>query len=63
MSFGKGTGMGGKVGKGFGFAKKAGAVPDNLAAQPGTYRVTLTVNGKSYVGSITVRADPMLAGG
>ena len=30
-------------------------------APTGTYRVTLTVNGVDYVGSVTVREDPMLS--
>ncbi len=30
---------------------------------PGTYRVRMTVNGRSYVGALRVRADPMLRGG
>jgi hypothetical protein len=29
---------------------------------PGTYRLTLTVDGKPYRGTLTVRADPMLGG-
>jgi photosystem II stability/assembly factor-like uncharacterized protein len=29
---------------------------------PGTYRVTMTANGKTYTNSITVRRDPMLDG-
>jgi hypothetical protein len=30
-------------------------------AEAGTYRVTLTVDGESYEGSITIRDDPMMA--
>ncbi len=33
----------------------------STTAEPGTYRVTLTVNGESYEGSITVRDDPLMA--
>jgi photosystem II stability/assembly factor-like uncharacterized protein len=29
-------------------------------AEPGTYRITMTLNGKTAVGTITVRRDPML---
>jgi hypothetical protein len=27
---------------------------------PGTYRVTMVANGRTYVGAIQVRRDPML---
>jgi hypothetical protein len=30
-------------------------------AEPGTYTVKLTVNGKTYSGKVAVRADPVLA--
>ena len=30
---------------------------------PGVYRVTMTVSGKTYVGKIALRADPLLEGG
>ena len=30
---------------------------------PGTYRITMTANGKAYTKTILVRADPMAAGG
>jgi photosystem II stability/assembly factor-like uncharacterized protein len=39
-----------------------GGGPQGMMATTGDYRVTLTVNGQSYVGKITVREDPMLAG-
>lgn len=32
-------------------------------AEPGTYRVTLTVNGESHTGTITIRRDPLIEGG
>ena len=31
-------------------------------AGPGEYKVTMTVNGKTYTSRLTVRPDPMLAG-
>ena len=37
--------------------------PEGAEAPVGTYRVTLTVDGTDYVGSVTVRDDPMLAEG
>jgi len=52
--FGPGGGFGGDFGGGF------GGVP---AVEPGAYRVKMTVNGKAYFGSITVRPDPMLGSG
>ena len=30
---------------------------------PGTYKITMTANGKAYTKTIVVRADPMAAGG
>jgi hypothetical protein len=45
---GGGGGGGGRGGGGGG-----GRVP------PGTYRITMTANGKTYTGAITLRADPM----
>ncbi len=50
---GGGQGGGGRGGRG-------GAV--GALAQPGSYRVTLTVGGKTYVGSIAIRQDPKLNG-
>ncbi len=47
-------------GRGFrGFGRGGGAA----TAQPGTYGVKLTVNGKVYSGKVLVRQDPKLAGG
>jgi len=34
--------------------------PQGPEAPVGTYRVVLTVNGNDYVGSVTIREDPML---
>ncbi|GAG59715.1 unnamed protein product, partial [marine sediment metagenome] len=31
-----------------------------MVAEPGTYAVKLTFNGKTYAGTISVRQDPML---
>jgi len=39
-----------------GFGRGTGAA----VAEPGTYAVKLTVNGKTYTGKISVRQDPML---
>jgi hypothetical protein len=36
--------------------------PEGQPAPIGSYRVTLTVNGTEYVGSVTIREDPMLSG-
>jgi hypothetical protein len=30
-------------------------------AEPGTYAVKLSVNGKTYTGKVAVRQDPMLS--
>ena len=49
---GRGGGGGGGGGRGGGGA--AGMVP------PGTYRVTMIANGRTYVSSVQVRRDPML---
>lgn len=46
---GGGGGGGGRGGGGGG-----GLVP------PGTYRITMTANGKTYTSAIQVRQDPML---
>jgi photosystem II stability/assembly factor-like uncharacterized protein len=55
---------GGGGGGGGGQGRRGGRGGDaGSDAEPGTYRVTLTVNGKSYAGSITVRADPLLIEG
>ena len=41
---------------------RAGGGASTLVA-PGTYRLTMTVNGTDYVGSISIRADPILDAG
>jgi hypothetical protein len=52
-----GMGMGKKGGGKGGGAAKAG--PPVGLVEPGTYRVALSVGGETFVGSITVRADPL----
>jgi photosystem II stability/assembly factor-like uncharacterized protein len=53
------TGQGqGRPGGGFG-GGGFGGFGGPPAVEPGTYRVKMTVNGKSYAGAITVRPDPM----
>jgi photosystem II stability/assembly factor-like uncharacterized protein len=49
----------GMFGGGFGFGGR-GAFGGGQMAEPGTYLVKLTVNGKSYTGKVSVRLDPML---
>jgi len=56
---------GGRGGRGAGAAGESDAPPQAAAfggggpvAEPGTYKVTLTVNGKPFVTTLTVRADP-----
>lgn len=51
-------GRGGRGGGGGGFGGR-GAIA-GTPAPPGTYQVKMTVNGKIYTGSITVRPDPIL---
>jgi hypothetical protein len=51
-----GQGRGGQGGRG-----RGGFGPQGEPALPGEYRVTMTVNGKSYTTRLLVRADPMLA--
>ncbi len=53
---GRGAGGGGGGG-GRGGGAGAGRVP------PGVYKITMTANGKPYTSTITVRPDPMGAGG
>ncbi|MGD8328521.1 MAG: hypothetical protein PVJ49_03740 [Acidobacteriota bacterium] len=53
---------GGRGGFGGGFGGRGGRGPQGMAASAGDYRVTLRVNGQDFVGKITVREDPMLAG-
>jgi hypothetical protein len=40
---------------------RGGVGPQGDPAGPGEYRVTMTVNGKTYTSSVLVRADPMLS--
>ena len=49
---------GGGFGGGFGGRGAGGA--GGSVAEPGTYAVKMTVNGKTYAGKIVVRQDPML---
>jgi hypothetical protein len=51
-----GGGGGGRGGRG------GGQGPQGEPAGPGVYKVTMTVNGKTYTSRLTVRPDPMLAG-
>lgn len=53
-----GGGRGGGFGGGFGGFVGAGSP----MAEPGTYAVKLTVNGKTSVGTVTVRLDPIQSG-
>ncbi len=46
-------------GGGMGFGGRRMGAP---TAEPGIYIIKLTVNGKTYTGTITVRQDPMLSG-
>jgi hypothetical protein len=48
---------GGRGGGGGGFGGRGGGAG---RVAPGTYKVTLTANGKPYVSTITLREDPML---
>jgi hypothetical protein len=45
---------------GFGGFMRRGRGRGAAVAEPGTYAVKLTVNGKSYTSTITVRRDPLL---
>jgi photosystem II stability/assembly factor-like uncharacterized protein len=47
--------------RGGGRGRGGGQGPQGEVAPPGEYRVTMTVNGKSYTTRLIVRADPMLA--
>jgi hypothetical protein len=61
-----GAGAGGGGGGGFGGRGGGRGGVGGLRgsqAEPGTYRVTLMVGGQSYVGTITLRADPILEAG
>jgi photosystem II stability/assembly factor-like uncharacterized protein len=55
-----GFGPAGPGGPGGGFGGPQG--PQGNPAPAGEYRVTMTVNGKSYTTQLTVRRDPMLDG-
>jgi hypothetical protein len=56
-------GRGGGGGGGGGGRGRGGVQgPQGPAAGPGDYRVTMTVNGKTYTSALTVRPDPLLAG-
>jgi photosystem II stability/assembly factor-like uncharacterized protein len=48
------------IGFGGGMGRFRGRGQQSLAADPGTFAVKLTVNGKSYEGTVLVRKDPML---
>jgi photosystem II stability/assembly factor-like uncharacterized protein len=50
----------GRRGGGGGFGRGGGNAG---RAAPGTYRVTMTANGKTYTGSIVLREDPMVRDG
>jgi hypothetical protein len=54
----QGGGGGGRGGGGGGGGRGGGG---GGLVQPGTYRVTMVANGRSYASAIEVRADPMLA--
>jgi hypothetical protein len=56
---GPGGGGGGGQGGRFGQPQEAQGDP----APPGEYRITMTVNGKTYSGRINVRRDPLVRGG
>jgi hypothetical protein len=58
---GRGGGVGGGGGGGGGRGRGGFQGPQGPAAPPGDYRVTMTVNGKSFTSRLTVRQDPMLA--
>ncbi len=50
----------GGAGRGFGARGGAAAGAGGDTAQPGVYKITLTLNNKTYTSSITIRPDPML---
>jgi photosystem II stability/assembly factor-like uncharacterized protein len=56
-----GGGRGGRGGRGGGAPDPCG--PGGSPADAGTYRVTLTVNGQTHAGAITVRDDPQFSQG
>jgi len=53
--------FGGGFGGGFGGRGAGGAA--GAMAEPGTYALKMTFNGKTYTGKVLVRQDPMLEGG
>ena len=59
---GRAGGAGAVGGGGGGGRGGRGGVPQGEPAGPGEYRVTMTVNGKTYTSRLRVRADPMLGG-
>jgi photosystem II stability/assembly factor-like uncharacterized protein len=59
---GAGAAPQGGGGQGGGRGGRGGAGPQGDPAGPGEYKVTMTVNGKTYTSRLTVRPDPMLAG-
>jgi len=54
--------QGGGGGGGGGGRGRGGFGPQGEPAPPGEYRVTMTVNGKTYTSKLKVRQDPMLSG-
>jgi photosystem II stability/assembly factor-like uncharacterized protein len=54
--------MAGQRGAG-GFVGPRGGFCGGQIAEPGTYAVKLTVNGKTYTGKVAVRLDPIQTGG
>jgi hypothetical protein len=48
-----------KKGKKFAGINRRTQKLNNIPAEPGVYKVMLTVDGKSYTKSLTVRTDPM----
>jgi hypothetical protein len=43
-----------------GFTPTGDEEPEGDRVEPGDYRVTMTIGDLDFVGSITVRADPVL---
>ena len=56
-------GAGGRGGRGGGGGGRGGGAAQSAPmAGPGTYRVTLTVDGQQHRGTLVIRADPVLGG-